>query len=72
MLESEKYVIAFRDGASAMQGRIAAFLMMRGRTDLAPQVLALPLPEARPPERETVGGPDVSPISGPEGGQAKC
>jgi hypothetical protein len=47
----EQYVQAFHDGASAMQGRIAAILMMKGHIELAQHVLGMDTPTARPPER---------------------
>lgn len=50
----DEYVEAFRAGANAMQGRIVAWLVTYGHIGIAPSVLALTLPQARPPECATL------------------
>jgi hypothetical protein len=52
-MTQEEYATAFRHGADAMQGRIAAWLVMQGIVGikLAPLVLALVSPEPKPPEQ---------------------
>lgn len=46
---------AFANGAKAMQGRIAAWLLTKGKMDIAPQVLAIPLPPFQRPETMDIG-----------------
>jgi hypothetical protein len=52
-MTQEEYATAFRHGADAMRGRIAAWLVMQGMVGvkLAPLVLTLTSPEAKPPEQ---------------------
>jgi hypothetical protein len=45
-----EYERGFRDGANAMQSKIAAVLTIWG-SDLAPKVLGLKLPRIEPPEQ---------------------
>lgn len=46
----EEFAAAFKAGAEAMQGRIVAYLMMKGKIEIAPAVLALTPPEPQEPE----------------------
>lgn len=45
---------AFRRGASAMQSKIVAFLVIKNQMELAPQVLGLEPPEESRSERMTI------------------
>lgn len=47
MRSPEEY---FKFGADAMQGRIAAWLVMKGYADIAPKILGIELPPFSEPE----------------------
>lgn len=44
----------FKIGADAMQSRIVAILVMKGHTDIAPEILGIKVPDFKEPESMTI------------------